>query len=113
MEGFQSLGVLPAKLCVDDITANELLENKAKWHKACYIKFATSKLERMKTRMENKRKCTENQCARKSKRSSKCLINMCIFCEEGSGFLHSFSALEQDKIIREMATKLCDTDLLS
>ena len=58
-ERFQSLSTLPAKLCFDDTRADELLENKAKWHKACYIKFATSKLERMKIRMENKRKCTE------------------------------------------------------
>ena len=58
VEGFRELQALPVELAFSRCdTAAELLENRAKWHKACKLKFASSKLERARDR--HKRKSTE------------------------------------------------------
>lgn len=110
---FRSLGALPATLCSEDISAEELIENKAKWHKAFHLKFAASKLERTNKSLEDKRKGNDDQCLRKAKRTSQCFGNNCILCSEGCGVLHSCCTLELDENVREMTTKLDDTELMS
>ena len=53
---FKDLGALPVQVDFKDGTPGKFMENKAKWHKSCHLKFALSKLERIKESTEKKRK---------------------------------------------------------
>ena len=47
VRGFKKPKSLPVRICFDDdVTANDLTINCAKWHKNCYLLFAKSKLLR-------------------------------------------------------------------
>lgn len=114
VERFRQLQALPVELAYSGCdTAVELLENHAKWHKACKLEFASSKPKGARDR--HKRKSTE-QDERKSKRQkheSSSTMKDCIFCRKTQGKLHSCSALGLDKTLREMATTLEGKDLLA
>lgn len=113
VEGFRQLQALPVNLAIaGHNTAAELFTNSAKWHKACHLKFASSKLERTRDR-QTKRKCVDLD-ERKSKRLSVGpTVNGCLFCSKQDGKLHNCSTLELDKAIRDMATELEDENVLA
>eukprot|EP00112_Aurelia_sp_Birch-Aquarium-sp1_P024788 Seg7984.2 transcript_id=Seg7984.2/GoldUCD/mRNA.D3Y31 product="hypothetical protein" protein_id=Seg7984.2/GoldUCD/D3Y31 len=107
---FDKIGQLPASIPFDeDVTARELLDYKAKWHKSCHLKFATSKLENAK------RKRTDSNKERKSKRKLVEAPNQetCIFCSLSSATLHNCSTKPFDCNLRKMATDLEDTAFLA
>jgi len=49
---FITLGELPTSVefNIHELEAQDLVENAAKWHKTCHLKFARSKLDRAKKR---------------------------------------------------------------
>ncbi len=48
VDEFRRLDALPMKLSFqDDITPHIFLQHRAKWHKACHLKFVKSKLTRI------------------------------------------------------------------
>ena len=86
-------------------TVEEFLNNCAKWHKTCHLKFATSKLERSKERCKNKRK-DEDNCESGERRSKRRALSaesrgtvwslQCIFCMDSQETLHNCSTLTHD-----------------
>ena len=126
VQGFKELKSLPASICFDDdVTANDLNVNFAKWHKNCHLLFSNSKLLRAQERNERKRNVEHSGDGssagqRKSRRGSLPdefksgnVINMCIFCKKSDDVLHSCETLELDKTLREQAEAMQDTDLLA
>lgn len=117
VEEFCKIDALPVDVNFkDEGTAETFLKNRAKWHKACQIKFATSKLVRAQEQALKKRKhelATDE--ARKSKRraSGTPPPDGCIFCSQISGKLHQCSTMRLDHDLRKMATDLQDTNLLA
>ena len=106
---------LPLSHLVNGIIANDLVVNRAHWHKSCHMKFSNDKIERLKrkrTKLESsdadatntKRACIRRQSLDK---------NSCIFCLECDDTLHSVSTLETDASIRSMAIDLQDFNLLA
>ena len=49
---FQQLGVLPVKppWIQHRISLDDIFDNRAVWHKSCHLKFASSKIERVKSK---------------------------------------------------------------
>jgi len=102
VQGFKELKSLPASICFDDdVTANDLSVNCAKWHKNCHLLFSNSKLLRAQERNERKRNVEHsgegsNAGQRKSRRGSLPdefksgnVINVCIFCKKSDDVLYS------------------------
>ena len=57
---FHELECLPSKVKFsEDEDAESFMAKRAKWHKACHLKFAPSKLQRVKCRIASKRAATE------------------------------------------------------
>lgn len=89
------------------------VQNRARWHKSCRIKFANSKLERV---IEKKRKQSVdiNDDRRKSKRVSLPSKELCFFCGcKGNENLHLVTSLSVDENVKMMATELQATVLLA
>ena len=87
VEEFRRLDALPVTIDFKgDGSAERFLEKRAKWHKACNLKFAPSKLDRVKKIALNKRKHkpSDEEC-RKSKRqaSGHTFMPGCIFLHRG------------------------------
>ena len=121
IEGFRVLDKMPAELAIDlgtGVSVDDLLKNRAKWHKNCNLKFASSKLQRAQQRCKDN-ETTASDSGRKSRRLSSaasvadCRMECCIFCTKPEGSLHNCSTFSLDKSLREMATELQDTELLS
>lgn len=116
---FQELQNLPATVKFDENeTAESFMVNKAKWHKACHLKFAPSKL--LRAREKTKRQLEADFPAlpeegRRSKRLrvGKPCVESCIFCSEVGGKLHKCSTMSLDWDLRRIATSLEDADLLA
>lgn len=112
VEEFRTLDALPVKLLFEsDISAEELIENKASWHKACHLKFASSKLSKAKKRKETASvEVPQRVCKRASLDKQ-----VCLFCTKGNETeqLHSFCTFDADSNVRTMVTELQDTELLS
>ena len=107
MKRFDEIGQLPTIIPFDeDVTARELLDHKAKWHKSCHLKFAASKLENAKrkeltvAKRENPNEHFSNQ-------------ETCIFCSLSSGTLHNCSTKSFDCNLRKMAIDLEDIAFLA
>ena len=50
---FSEIGAIPVNIQISgDVTPGELIENKAKWHKSCHLKFSSSKLLRAQERQK-------------------------------------------------------------
>ncbi len=118
VQGFQEINALPVKLdlTTDQLTVESFIENRARWHKSCYLKFNLTKLQRAQKSSKGKKRHLDSAVEeRKSKRhsSSTLLQATCIFCDDESGQLHNCSTLGLDKELRKMATDLQDTSLLS
>lgn len=90
--------------------AKDLLEKRAKWHKSCHLKFAQSKLERVKKR-QAEQATQELGSSRKSRRSDGSNVT-CLFCEHTDGVLHECSTFQMDQNLKDMATVMGDTVLL-
>jgi len=116
---FKQLDSLPAEVKFqDNCTAEQFFENNAKWHKACYLKFATSKLEKKKSNLEKKRKKAEAEINKEQRRSKRLAVktpdqDSCIFCSEETGKLHNCSTMKLDSDLKRMANELNDTGLLA
>ena len=115
---FKELDVLPLPLThfPANIEVQDLVQNKAKWHKICHLKFGQEKLEKARKRNATD---TEAECSNRSEPKRFCPPRhsldkeKCIFCEESSGKLHQFSTLEADSSIRAIAKDLENMSLLA
>ena len=96
----------------DNTSLNDLVANKASWHKSCHFKFSQDRLERVR-----KRGRTEPEVVVNAKRACRPRTSFdkstCIFCQECDGSLHEFRTLDVDTSIRSMAADLQDTALLT
>ena len=96
---------------------NETAENwelhRASWHKSCYAKFSSCKLERAKLKRKRSSDSTET-----SSRGERQRLNseVCFLCEKGAreddGDLRQVSTFATDANIRTIITELNDSRLL-
>ncbi|KAG1676996.1 hypothetical protein GQR58_014039 [Nymphon striatum] len=118
VDKFSELEILLVDVDFKEVAiAETFLENHAKWHKSCHIKFARSKLQRAQKQIEVKQKREEEVSGegRQSKRQSIGNPNQeaCIFCLTVSGKMHKCSTMNLDHELRRWATGLNDTALLA
>ena len=118
MKEFEEVQSLPVPVDFKgEDSAETFMNHKAKWHKSCHLKFAPSKLVRVKQQLGKKRslEASGDEVRRKSKRASVGTPSQasCIFCSEVSGKLHSCTTMTLDHDLCQMATDLQDTKLLA
>lgn len=117
VEEFVRLDALPVSVDFRLCTPELFMEHRAKWHKACHIKFATSKLNKVAFRNERKRHADVDtvNISRKSVRQSipKLDKECCMFCLQSSDTLHSCSTLNMGSYLKTMALDLNDSMLLA
>ena len=111
VEHFRQRHALPVPVKFQpDVIVSTLVFNSARWHKSCHRKFSTDKLERV-----SRKRNSEDGISPEEKHQPKRQVldqNMCIFCC-GSQNLQEFSTLDADTKVRQMATELQDSQLLS
>jgi len=104
VESFKELKAMPVKLEATDaqLTSDILIQNRAKWHKACYLKFNKTKLQRaLKSTQGTKRKMEiPLESSPKRHSSSTSLQSTCIFCGNESGQLHNCSTFNLDQELK-------------
>ena len=105
---FQKLDAMPISVKFDhehEGLAELFYRNKARWHKSCRLKFATSILIKIKERRAKKRESTTSNDQRRSKRQSNSFPGEehCIFCSQTSGKLHQCATMELDCDLRKIA----------
>lgn len=113
---FRELEALPVTVYFEgENMADTFLHNKAKWHKSCHLKFAQSKLTRVREQKAKKRKNDFADDQRKSKRRVSGIPDKeaCIFCSQVTGKLHRCSTMRLDNELRKMAMEMQDTMLLA
>ena len=92
VQEFKRLNAIPVELNMPvEITAEELAEKEAVWHKSCHLKFASTKLYRIQDKVAKSSSATTLQEGRKSKRQvtdQNSVTERCIFCDEQDGDLH-------------------------
>lgn len=113
---FRNLDALPLEVkFTERQTVFNLVENRAKWHKSCHLKFSQSKLDRAKKKRKNETVEGEVPNVRSQPKRQSIDSYNCLFCQkrDNSDNLHRFSADNSDKNIRIMATELEDFDLLA
>jgi len=117
VEEFEAVQSLPVSVDFKgEGNAEVFMNHRAKWHKSCHLKFALSKLARVKQQLGKKRSLgASDEGTRKSKRTSVGIQDQasCIFCSVASGKLHNCTTLTLDHDLRQMATDLQDTRLLA
>ena len=111
IKSFKNVETLPA--C--------LVENQRKWHKSCYLRFNSTKLQRLRKRSletpeddkNNKRKSIRrtNVQSRTEKFPEKCFFD----CgdELNKQDLHSVTTFNVDRRVRKIATETNDTTILA
>lgn len=118
---FSELGELPMFLELERLDEGSgiettLIDNKAVWHKLCYNKFNTTKLQRAEKRIASDSE-QENTPARKYRcRSSfqEMPKDCCFFCGEGPlESLHEVATMHLDSRVRKCAHDLQDESLLA
>ena len=81
--------------------AETFMVNKAKWHKACHLKFAPSRLLKVKEQLGKKRQLESTQADEEPRKSRRFKgipsQENCIFCSEGSGKLHIYATMKLDQ----------------
>ena len=93
-------------------TVQAFVQNNASWHKQCHQKYNNSMLERARQRQVRKRK-SAGEATNRSKRKPNLVNTHCIFCgDTTTESLHKFTTFNMDKVIREMANEMGDSDLL-
>lgn len=118
---FRSNGELPCNINLDEnVTVDQLIACKAAWHKSCHLKFCTSKVNRLKEQpQKRKHDCDDPDdsfTAREMHKRSNVarqILRHCIFCNDDTGKLHSFSYLKTTDDIKHIATALGDYALLA
>ena len=90
---FKELKFLPLPLThlPTNIAVQDLVQNKAMWHKSCFLKFGQEKLEKVR-----KRNVTDTELEFSNSCGSKRICppchsldkEKCVFCEESCGKLH-------------------------
>ena len=111
VEHFHQRHVLPVPVQFQpDVTVSTLVFNSARWHKSCHRNFSTDKLERV-----SRKRNGEDDISPEEKHQPKRQVleqYTSVFCC-GSQNLHEFSTLDADTNVRQMATELQDSQLLS
>uniref|UniRef100_UPI00358F8763 uncharacterized protein isoform X1 n=1 Tax=Myxine glutinosa TaxID=7769 RepID=UPI00358F8763 len=113
---FRGLRMLPVTLPFDEsITADDLVNNQAQWHRTCYGKFSKCKLERAKRKREFEEAGASREGVQEKRQKVRHSVtkNNCMFCSKSDGQLHEFMTMGADQNIRRMATDLQDTAVLS
>lgn len=118
----RSIDALPCQLQLDEDTiVDDLIQNRASWHKLCNLKFTNSKVIRAKEAIERRKRANEPEAepeevkkgTSKRKKTSNSIWN-CIFCTTDSNDkLHNFTTLEADRSLRQIASEVGDFELLS
>ena len=114
VSSFRNLGSLPVRLLFDeDLSVQNLVQNKAVWHKSCQVKFSKEKLER--ARNKRKKSTEEEPGSSKEKRTQRQSLDKeaCLFCQKAHGHLHEFTTFGADTNLRMMARELNDTELMA
>ena len=109
---FTELDCLPVALPFGPAeTVENFVAHRARWHARCHVKFNNCNFERVVSR---KRKLDASD-AERSVRSKRQQFDYAlgIFCEKEKGKLHEVTAYEVDQQVRQMATALLDTSLLT
>ena len=105
---FQDIDSLPVivKFGCDE-TAENWEFHRASWHKSCYAKFSSCKLERAKLKRKRSSDSTETSSRGKRQRLNS---EVCFLCEKGAreddGDLRQVSTFETDANIRTIKTEL-------
>ena len=98
-------------------SAETFMDNKAKWHKSCHLKFAPSKLAHIRQQLVRKRSLEDSghETQRKSQRISVGTPSQasCIFYSKVDGKLHNCTTMTLDHDLCQMATDLRNTKQLA
>ncbi|CAG9820342.1 unnamed protein product [Phaedon cochleariae] len=120
LEEFQKLGQVPLGVNVSalDVGAGlkeTLIAREAKWHKSCYLKFSTSKLERAKKRPSTDPIPTTSPVKTRRSKESFC-PDACLFCSLAgtrSNGLSKVCTMHCSEDIFEAAKRMKDTQMLA
>ena len=111
---FQDIDSLPeiVKFGCDE-TAEDWEFHRASWHKSCYAKFSSCKLEKAKLKRKRSSDSTETSSRGKRQRLNS---EVCCLCKKGAreddGDLRQVSTFGTDANIRTIITELNDSRLL-
>ena len=116
--GFKELEILPLPLThlPENVTVQDFVQNKAKWHKSCHIKFSQDKLERARkrnateTELESSNGCGTKRICQPHRSLDRENV---FFVKKACGKLHQFSTFEADTNVRTIAKDLNDTSLFT
>ena len=121
----------------DAVRIKTLLDNQAKWHASCRLKYSTLKIQKLKIRLEKQRAVSETDISTNAKPASSDLLpkkrrsdrqptastsdsiqrntTQCMFCQKGKevGPLHAISEDRTATKIKEAATISQDIPILS
>lgn len=119
LQEFHSLNALPINVKFHALDEGQGLEQtlilrKAKWHKSCYLKFATSKLDRLKAQIVNN---SDSNIISSSRTSTSRVISseqICFLCQNPNNKENCHQVCSQDFVdnISKYAEKLNKFDLL-
>ena len=116
---FKDLNSLPVELKfnIETTTVDDLLNNSAKWHQSCHLKFSSSKLEKAQKRKSVSSDGHDTLLCLKSSKHRKVTggDQKCLFCDEGDkvGVLRSFTTIETDRNLPQIVNDLQDFELLA
>ncbi len=103
MEQFRQLEAMPVEVTFEgeDVVAELFLQKRAKWHKACHLKFSQSKLKRVLEQKKRKREPSPTMVDTTERKSKRLALSTpdekgCIFCSQISGTLHLCSTMRLD-----------------
>ena len=109
----RTLNCLPRPILFDeDTTADDFTQNQAKWHKTCYNYFGKAHVGRAERKRDAEDASSSTGVCPKQARQT-LPKTACIFCTKTEGNLHEVSTFGTDESVRQMATDLEDTVLLS
>ncbi len=99
VKAFRALGILPVELaCGEDVTVDQLVQNRGSWHKSCHAKFSKEKVKRA-AKKRDREAAVENTSYDKRPRRQSMDRMACLFCQQENGHLHEFQTLEIDKTV--------------
>ena len=97
----------------DNVTANELNEHRAVWHKPCHVKFSSQKVQRAISKREREGSSERSPNVEKRHRRESVMTDACLFCQEENGMLLKFKTADANDNVRQMAIDLQDVVLLT
>ena len=111
---FRQLDRLPVSLKFgDNVTANELNEHRAVWHKSCHVKFSSQKVQRAISKREREGSSKRSPNVEKRHRCESFMTDACLFCQEENGMLLKFKTTDANDNVKQMAVDLQDVVLLT